>query len=1019
MNQANGSGLSEVDQYVHALRSAGEALDWHNPRLPALVAGAGDTGLRHRFFHVSQIIEEKSAVHRLAMSNVIACLNHADAAMVYMLSSSESGVKLYLGVVGDPDTSSMAAKLLEQSFSGNFLGAELQAISHGDPEHAAVRDHLQHVGLVCGVPSRHETDAHTGDDEVQGIERLIDSLAGEDWTLAIVAVPGSEEEIVSIIDGLHALASDVSAHAKFSVQRSQNRGTQHSDTTGSNYGTSKGSDTSRNSGSSTSTTEGYAEQDRDGGRNKNGNSSRGTNSGESSGTNSSESSGVSASTTLGRNDGSGETVTSERIEKGQDEMLAFLDEVQLPRFRQGYAKGMFRTAVYACARQRAVYRRLSHTLVSIFQGNKPSMTPLRVQEVASGTVRGLADLLALYDYAALPQAARANTLVHSLPVNPRTGRQQGATWLNGDELSLLMGFPGREVPGIRIRKSVAFGLNVPPAGNAGIRLGSVVQHGRPLQFQPVVLRQEDLAKHVFITGVTGSGKTTTCMKMLIESGLPFLVIEPAKTEYRELYGMAPDIAYYTLGREDLTPFRLNPFELPSRRSNLAAHIDILKNTLNAVYPMEAAMPYIVEEAIIQAYRRKGWDIHTSSNCLLDEPFAPNSGAWPTFADVIGELDPVIDSKKMGTEFREKYRGSLVARLSNLTLGTKGRMLNCRGSIDFDRLLDRKVVIELDEIKDESDKALFMGLILGRLAECVKQRHAEQPGFRHLTLVEEAHRLLSRPEPGEGSKKLGVDMFCNLLAEVRKYGEGLIIADQIPGKLIDDVIKNTNTKIVHRLFSADDRDVIGDTMCLDERQKDHLPSLEPGQAVIYGGGWHAPVLTRIERNASTDNAVIGDEELRLRGSQQVWEGRSWLYPHQAEAGVFADGAELMRFQREAAPLWAVGLRVLHHQVQHRHQTRSAIVQQGSLLVARAQVLARALSDAWRARLAEDGLVAALSAQFFDEHVIAADADSRLSVACFVRWLLGDAPLDVEALANDTDTMATFKQWWEQKTLNNLI
>jgi len=1019
MNGAAEVGESEIDRFVHAMKDFGTPVGWHLPKLPPLFAGAGDSGLRYRFFHVSQIIEEKSAVHRRAMSNVIACLNNAGAAMVYMLSSSERGVNLYLGVAGESETNGFAGKLLEQSFAGNFLGAQLTPISVAEPEHAAVLGHLQHVGLVCGVPSCHDSDAQLGDEELQGVERLINSLAGEDWTLAIVAVPGAEEEIVDIIDELQRLASEVSSQSKFSLQRSRNRGTQRSGTTGSNQSISEGGDRSSTTGTTKSKSQGYSDQERNSAKTMSGNTSESVNTGDSSGTNYGKSSGTSESVTEGGNSGSGETVTTERVAKDAEEMLAFLDEVQLPRFRQGYAKGMFRTAIYVCGRKRAVYQRLSHTVVSIFQGNKPSMTPLRVHEVAAGTMRSLADLLAVHDHSDAVQPAPGNTLVHSLPLNSRTRRQQGGTWLNGDELSLLMGFPHREVPGIRILKSVDFGLNVPAAPGGGIRLGPVVQHGRALPFQPVVLQNDDLARHVFITGVTGSGKTTTCMKMLLESGLPFLVIEPAKTEYRELYGKDAAIEYYTLGREDLTPFRLNPFELVSRHSKLASHVDILKNTLNAVYPMEAAMPYIVEEAIIQAYRRKGWDIHASSNCLMDDPFAPHSGAWPNFSDMIAELDDIIEKKEMGQDFQQKYRGSLVARLSNLTLGTKGRMLNSRRSIDFDGLLDRKVVIELDEIKDESDKALFMGLIISRLAECVKQRHAATPGFRHLTLIEEAHRLLSRPEPGDGSRKLGVDMFCNLLAEVRKYGEGLIIADQIPGKLVDDVIKNTNTKIVHRLFSADDRNVIGDAMCLDDRQKDHLPSLQPGEAVVYAGGWHAPVLARVERNADTNSRVISDPDLRLRGSHQVWEARGWLYPNQAATRVFTDGVELMGFQRDAGAVWAIGLRLLHDQVTQRHRNLSSIVKKRAALVQRATVLARALAGTWAPRLGDAGLRAALAAQFFDDHAITADSASHGSVASFVCWLLGDHPLDLDALARETDTLACFQDWWNDKSLNNVI
>lgn len=1019
MNRPTDAALSELDDYLHAMRAAGTLASWHAPAMPPLPVGTADTSLRYKFFHVSQIIEEKSDVHRLAMSNVIACLNHTDAALVYLLSSSEKGIRLYLGVAAPAAAATDAGKLLRQSFSGNFLGAELSAVSLDDAEHAAVLSHLDHVGLVCGVPSCHDANASHGDDEVQGVERLIDSLAGEDWTLAIVATPGSSDDIVAVIDGIQELASDASAHAKFSLQRSRNRGNQSSLTSGSNESVSSGTNSSTTSGKSTSKSQGYNDPEGSSGKSRNGSTTDSTNDGKSEGDSAGKTEGTNSSKTEGSNSGDSQTVSTERIEKRAEEMLTFLDEVQLPRFRQGYAKGMFRTAIYACARTPAVYQRLGHTLLSIFQGNKASMTPLRLQPVEQGRMRGLADLLAVHDHAPALRPAAADTLVHSLPVNSRTGRLQGATWLNGNELSLLMGFPGREVPGIAIRKSVDFGLNLPPVANGGIRLGSVVQHGRVLSFQPVVLRQEELAKHVFITGVTGSGKTTTCMKMLLESNLPFMVIEPAKTEYRALHGMAEDIEYYTLGREDLTPFRLNPFELVSRRSSLSSHIDVLKNTLNAVYPMEAAMPYIVEEAIIQAYRRKGWDIHSGSNYLVDDPFAPHSGAWPNFADMIAELDDIIKSKEMGEEFRQKYRGSLVARLSNLTQGTKGRMLNCRASLDFDRLLDRKVVIELDEIKDEGDKALFMGLIVSRLAECVRQRHADKPDFRHLTLIEEAHRLLSRPEPGEGSKKLGVDMFCNLLAEVRKYGEGLIIADQIPRKLVDDVIKNTNIKIVHRLFSADDRNAIGDAMCLDDSQKDHLPSLQPGEAVVYAGGWHAPVLTRIDRTTNTNGAVIGDDELRARGSRQVWEGRAWLYPHQARAGVFADGDELMRFQRATAPLWAVGLRLLHDQVHRRHITNSRVTAERSLLLQRAAHLARALAGEWASRLAREQLCSAFAAQFFDDQAIEATPEASAAVSAFAGWLLGEDMLDLELLRALRTPLAQFEDWWQNNTLNNVF
>jgi hypothetical protein len=501
-------------------------------------------------------------------------------------------------------------------------------------------------------------------------------------------------------------------------------------------------------------------------------------------------------------------------------------------------------------------------------------------------------------------------VAHSIPVQSH-GRLSRASWLNSEELALIAGMPTRELPGLKIRKSVDFGLNTGGVaeGADSFELGHIVQHGRTLPHSVVKLSAEDLRKHVFVTGVTGAGKTTTCLKLLLESDLPFMVIEPAKTEYRALHGQGPAVDYYCLGREDLTPFRLNPFELLSAKQNLVSHIDTLKATLAAVFPMEAAMPQIVEEAIINAYVNKGWMIHESENVLVDDPWATDSEAWPTFSDMIHELDGVIRSKGLGKEFEEKYRGSLVARLTSLTLGTKGRMLNTRRSMNFDQLLDKRVVIELEELKDEQDKALFMGLLITRLAECMKQRHRRDPGFQHLTLVEEAHRLLARPEPGDGgARRMGVDMFANLLAEVRKYGEGLIIADQIPNKLVPDVIKNTNTKIVHRLFAADDRNAIGDAIGLTDEQKGFLPMLQPGETVIYCGGWHAPVRLKVTERASTRGRGLDETEIQRCGQEQLWAQRAYLLPRLSQHPGMRDAATLSTFLRDATLMFGILLRL---------------------------------------------------------------------------------------------------------------
>lgn len=844
-----------------------------------------------RLFHITEIGEGKASAYRLAMANVVATLDNPECRALYVLSGTPEGIRLYIGVAGfqyNTDELQDMAKTLKTSFEGNFLGAQLEQIKPNDSSIRAMQDSVKYLGLVTGVPSFNESKAQ-GDDDFQGLERLVNSMIGETWQLIVVAEPGRDEAVQQTLERIYDFSTQLSEQQKQSVQRSENTGWNHSNTSGTS--------TSKTQGSSTSDTRGKSQGGSED-QSKNTGTSSGTSTthsqgsstsqGKNWGTNESRTTGVNDATTIGNNTtrteghsgGQSVAFTVERTNKHIEEMQKHLSEHLIPRFQQGRSKGMFRTAVYVAAQERSTYDRLARGVLSIFQGNESTMTPLRADKLTAVPGRLPLHLREFEKKNADPDSVPA--LAHSIPFEFRASRLtvSGSTWLTTSELALVAGLPTKELPGLKIRKSVDFALNTPNEALDAVHsleLGHIVQHGRILKHKPIRLPKGDLNKHVFITGVTGAGKTTTCMKLLLESGLPFMVIEPAKTEYRALHGERDDIHSYVLGREDITPFRLNPFELVSSDENLAGHIDTLKATLSAVFPMEASMPYIVAEAIIRAYKAKGWDIHSGENFLVDEPWADDSTAWPIFSDMIHELDAVITSAGMGKEFEEKYKGSLVSRLSDLTLGTKGRMLNTRRSLNFDALLDKKVVIELEELKDEQDKALFMGFILQRLAECMKHRHRKDKTFKHLTLVEEAHRLLSRPEPGESdSKKQGVETFANMLAEVRKYGEGLIIADQIPNKLVSDVIKNTHTKIVHRLFAADDRNTIGDAMGLSEDQKNFLPLLQPGETVMYCGGWHGAVRVQIKQQVNTTEDDISDAVLKDKGMKLMWAQRRRLY-----------------------------------------------------------------------------------------------------------------------------------------------
>jgi hypothetical protein len=217
------------------------------------------------------------------------------------------------------------------------------------------------------------------------------------------------------------------------------------------------------------------------------------------------------------------------------------------------------------------------------------------------------------------------------------------------------------------------------------------------------------------------------------------------------------------------------------------------------------------------------------------------------------------------------------------------MLNCKRSIDFDELLDKRVVLELEELRNGGEKALVIGFIMINLLEAIRRRFAKtNKKHLHITLIEEAHRLLSKPVSGDGNKQHSVETFADMLAEIRKYGESLIIVDQIPNKLTPDVLKNTNTKIVHRLFARDDKDAIGDTMALSDDQKSFLSNLDIGRAVVFNGDW--PKAVQVQIKFATDTSGRAKTEIT---DQLLKEKNLKFYLDRYKSGVIEGSADLGR------------------------------------------------------------------------------------------------------------------------------
>jgi uncharacterized protein len=400
--------------------------------------------------------------------------------------------------------------------------------------------------------------------------------------------------------------------------------------------------------------------------------------------------------------------------------------------------------------------------------------------------------------------------------------------------------PDAEIPGVRVTRRPAFDVT-PETVNGAVHLGTVLdQTGRPAG--PIAVSTDNLVRHSFVTGATGAGKTRTIQHLLgqaAEAGISWLVIEPAKAEYRHRLRDA-EVVIIRPGDPDLPAVGFNPLQ-PARGFPLQTHADLVRALFTAAFQAEEPFPQILAAALTRCYQRTGWDT------TLSQPrTAGLQPRWPNLADLQQAADEIITGAGYGPEVEANVRGFVTVRLGSLRHGSTGAFFDSSRHIDFESLLARNVILEIEDVGDDLDKAFFIGAMLLQLTEHLRARHRHSPGdgnLCHLTVIEEAHRLLRRTEHN-GAAAHAVETFAHLLAEIRAYGEGLIIADQIPAKLIPDVIKNTAVKIVHRLPAADDRDSVGATMGMTEPQSGHLIAVPPGVAAIHVDGMDRPVLARI-------------------------------------------------------------------------------------------------------------------------------------------------------------------------------
>ena len=456
------------------------------------------------------------------------------------------------------------------------------------------------------------------------------------------------------------------------------------------------------------------------------------------------------------------------------------------------------------------------------------------------------------------------------------GQSPLCSLVTSEELCGICTIPVDNTVGFEIKESKNYSLNYSLKANDK-KLGYVCEYDRPLKNMPFGLSEYDLNKHTFVCGITGSGKTNTVKKILESVEKPFMIIEPAKKEYRNIKKSNTNV--YTLGRLEINCLKINPFYILPGISP-QQHIDMLKDLFSASFAFYGPMPYILEKCIYNIYNNRGWNLTLGFHpCLVDSKNQQNlfeeskmkeyynmsahKYVFPTMQNLKDEIDRYIEKEMTYEgEIKGNIRGAMKARIDSLCVGSKGYMFNAHDMVDMGKLLETNSVLELEGLADDADKAFALGLLIMYVNEYrqVQKEVSGVKGLKHLLVIEEAHRLLKNASIENNGdignpKGKAVDHFTNMLAEMRSYGQGVIVAEQIPSKLAPDVIKNSSNKIVHRIVAKDDQENIANTIGIYMEDAISLGNSKVGYALCHKEGMAQPVIVKIDEVGSNQISDI--------------------------------------------------------------------------------------------------------------------------------------------------------------------
>ena len=772
--------------------------------------------------------------------------------LIFLLLRNEGQTKLFMGAMSSKQgvSAEEAIEQMREAAFGSMPGMGLHTLSGMEAvdEIRVPLNKLNHIGAITGIPSFRS-------DEQKGMLQTLDQLAfgirdaygtEKDYAMLVIADPIHDRDIADIISRYRRLGSEI--HTGVKLTASQSLGRSESGKVDAGIGTLAGV-LGGVAGSLLCGPVGAIVGSKIGGFLDKGRTAN-----------------VSGSA----------STNTEYLDKFAEYAETATDH-HVKRLNEGRNLGFWNTGVYVLGTVPRDVVTVTGMLRSVYSGDESYFEPIRLHlfnpnSNAREIVRDRFELLPMREES-LPTSGKID----------KQGQYDADNWhilgktyqylstpINTKELSLATSLPRRDVPGLRfVKTAVRFANNPSPVKGDEITLGNIVDmgvtHGTTYDIDV-----NSLVRHALVAGATGSGKSTTCKRILTEvlsRDIPVMVIEPAKDDYvrwaikmNESLPKEKQFKIFMPGVESFegTPvekLRINPFEpaaFKGAKVDLLQHSEYFSVLLNACLPSEDVVPILIEEVVYETIREVAIEQERRFEDELVEPLHD----YPTVDSMLIKAKEIMSSKIYADRNKDNLTEVLTTRFKKLKRGMRGRIINVHKSTDYSELFSGNVIINLSRLAGTKDKSLIMSLLMQALYEYRQSRYAEDAEYRakaqqnellHLLLVEEAHNVLRKPTGNQTSgnpERAAADLFDSMLSDIREYGQGLVVVDQIPTRLIEGATKNTNYKIVHRLTAPDDQDTMASCMSFRDDQKYIIPTLETGNAIICGDKDDAAVWVKI-------------------------------------------------------------------------------------------------------------------------------------------------------------------------------